>query len=91
MTDGNELAAELYQVALGKRPYDDALEARLGASKALEGLAALAIALAEIRQELAWSEEAGDMRAATAGKRKVELLEDLFFRDVESIQHDEAS
>lgn len=83
------MAEWLYQVSLGKAPFDADAEARVDQAARAEpklGMAAsLAIALAELRQDLAEAEDSGDTMLATTAKRKVELVEDLMLKAFESL------
>ncbi len=77
----------LYQVSLGKVPVDAEAEARMDsegrATPELAMASSLAIVLAELRQELAEAEDAGDTMVTTTVKRKVELVEDLMLKAFE--------
>jgi len=74
----------LYQVSLGKAtvgPRDEAtLDAVALERPDLAMAASLAIALSELRQELAEAEDSEDTMLVTATKRKVELVEDLLLQ-----------
>lgn len=74
----------LYQVSLGKVPFNAEAEARIDAEARedpkLAMAASLAIALSETRYDLAEAETSGDTMLVTTTKRKVELLEELMLQ-----------
>lgn len=80
--DLEALREHLYQVSLGKMPSEhvDAIATvsrKLWPGAPVDDAAAYAIALAELRQDLATAEDNRHAHAATGLKRKIDLLEDL--------------
>jgi len=67
----------LYQVSLGKAPFNDEIESYIRSLGHEAGMAAShAIVLAELRQDLALAEVESDTMTVTTAKRKVELVEE---------------
>ncbi len=86
--DIETLGEHLYQVSLGKAPPKHVDDIVAVASKLWPGLpfdqaAAYALALAELRQDLATAEDNKHAHAATGLKRKIDLFEDLFLQALE--------
>lgn len=86
--DLDALGEHLYQISLGKHSSSE-VDAIVGVAMQLWpempiGVAAsYAIALAELRLDLARAEDNKHMHAATGLKRKIDLFEDLFLRCLE--------
>jgi hypothetical protein len=86
--DLEALGEHLYQLSLGKVPpanVDEMVGAALQVWPDLPigAAASYAIALAELRQDLAAAEDNRHMHAATGLKRKIDLLEDLLLQCIE--------
>ncbi len=89
--DLEELGEHLYQVSLGKRPSDNLdmmvdIAAKLWPTMPVDSAASYAIALAELRQDLATAEDNRHMHAATGLKRKIDLFEDLMRRCIDEMR-----
>jgi hypothetical protein len=87
-TDLAGLREHLYQVSLGKMPSEpvDAIvtvSQKLWPDIPIDDAAAYAIALAELRQDLATAEDNRHIHAATGLKRKIDLFEDLLLSCLE--------
>lgn len=89
--DLEELGEHLYQMSLGKVPSDNVdtivfIGKKLWPFIAIDDAAAYAVALAELRSDLATAEDNKHAHAATGLKRKIDLLEDLLLRCIEDMQ-----
>lgn len=86
--DLEALGEHLYQVSLGKRPSDNIdamveIATMLWPDMPVNEAAAHAMALAELRTDLATAEDNKHAHAATGLKRKIDLIEDLMLRCIE--------
>jgi hypothetical protein len=91
--DLEALGEHLYQVSLGKRPSDNVdamveIAAKLWPSAPVDVAASYALALAELRKDLATAEDNRHMHASTGLKRKIDLFEDLMLRCIEEMRHE---
>lgn len=89
--DLEALGEHLYQMSLGKVPPASAdamvaIAAKLWPDVPVDDAAAYAIALAELRKDLAAAEDNRHAHAATGLKRKIDLLEDLMLRVIERMR-----
>lgn len=89
--DLKALGEHLYQVSLGKVPVSEidemaGLAEQLWPNLPIGSAASYAIAIAELRQDLAAAEDNRHMRAATGLKRKIDLLEDLLLQCIEQLR-----
>lgn len=89
--DLEAFAEHLYQLSLGKRLPDEVdamvdVALKLWPNLPIGGAASYALALAELRIDLARAEDNGHMHAATGLKRKIDLLEDLLLRCLEQMR-----
>lgn len=91
--DLEDLGEHLYQVSLGKRRSDNIdamtrIASRLWPFVPVEAAASYAVALAELRHDLATAEDNKHAHAATGLKRKIDLLEDLLLRCIEEMHRE---
>ena len=89
--DLEDLGEHLYQVSLGKRPPENLDEMTLIAAELwpfapVDEAASYAMALAELRKDLAIAEDNRHMHASTGLKRKIDLLEDLMLECIERMR-----
>lgn len=89
--DLDALGEHLYQISLGKQPSTEVdamvdLAVQLWPNAPVGAAASYAIALAELRLDLARAEDNKHIHAATGLKRKIDLFEDLFLRCLEQFQ-----
>lgn len=89
--DLEALGEHLYQVSLGKRPPDNIdvmveIATTLWPDMPVNEAAAHAMALAELRSDLAVAEDNKHAHAATGLKRKIDLFEDLMLRCIERMR-----
>ncbi len=71
-------------------PFDDEIESKCTAIPGFTTAAALAIALSELRLDLAKIDdnEKHDTMASTSTKHKIELFDDIFLNLIDKIQHE---
>jgi hypothetical protein len=89
------LREHLYQVSLGKENPQNLdsitkVAKRLWPEAPIDEAASYAIALAELRQDLAAAEDNRHMHAATGLKRKIDLLDDLMLQCIERMRSSDA-
>jgi len=89
--DLEALGEHLYQVSLGKRPPDNldamvVIAAKLWPDVPVDEAASYALALAELRHDLATAEDNRHMHAATGLKRKIDLFEDMMLCVIEKMK-----
>lgn len=89
--DLDALGEHLYQISLGKAPPSEVdamvdIATQLWPSVPVGAAASYAIALAELRLDLARAEDNRHVHAATGLKRKIDLFEDLFLRCLEQFR-----
>lgn len=89
--DLEALGEHFYQLSLGKVPPANVDEMSKAAVQLWPGLpveaaASYALALSELRKDLAVAEDNRHMRQATGLKRKIDLLEDLLLNCIEQMR-----